>query len=119
MNKIVVGLIFGAVLGALDGATAWFTPEVRSMMTSIMVGSTFKGMIVGLLSGWFARRVNSTQWGIVVGSVLGLAFAFAVAAMPSENGQHYYLEIMLPGAIVGAIVGYATQKYRATRTARA
>ena len=28
MNKIVVGLIFGAVLGALDGATAWFTPDV-------------------------------------------------------------------------------------------
>ena len=27
MNKIVVGLIFGAVLGALDGATAWFTPD--------------------------------------------------------------------------------------------
>ena len=26
MNKIVVGLIFGAILGALDGATAWFTP---------------------------------------------------------------------------------------------
>jgi F0F1-type ATP synthase assembly protein I len=110
MNKIVVGLIFGAVLGALDGATAWFTPDVRSMMTSIMVGSTFKGMVVGLLSGWFARRVNSTQWGIVVGSVLGLAFAFAVAAMPSENGQHYYLEIMLPGFVVGAIIGFLTQK---------
>jgi F0F1-type ATP synthase assembly protein I len=110
MNKIMVGLIFGAVLGALDGATAWFTPDVRSMMTSIMVGSTFKGMIVGLLSGWFARRVNSMQWGIVVGSVLGLLFAFAVAAMPSENGHHYYLEIMLPGFVVGAIIGFLTQK---------
>ena len=27
MNKIVVGLIFGAILGAVDGATAWFTPD--------------------------------------------------------------------------------------------
>jgi hypothetical protein len=89
MNKIVVGLIFGAVLGALDGATAWFTPAVRSLMASIMVGSTFKGMVVGLLSGWFAQKVNSLQWGIVVGSVLGLAFGFAVTAMPSDNGQHY------------------------------
>ena len=50
MNKIVVGLIFGVVLGAIDGATAWFTPDVRAMMTSIMVGSTFKGMIVGCLA---------------------------------------------------------------------
>jgi F0F1-type ATP synthase assembly protein I len=105
-----VGLIFGAVLGALDGATAWFTSDARSMMASIMVGSTIKGMVVGLLSGWFARKVNSTRWGIVVGSVLGLAFAFAVAAMPSENGQHYYLEIMLPGFVVGAIIGFLTQK---------
>ena len=32
--------------------------------------------------------------------------------MPDESGNHYYFEIMLPGAIVGAIVGYATQKYR-------
>ena len=110
MNKIVVGLIFGAVLGALDGASAWFTPAVRSMMTSIMLGSAFKGMLVGLLSGWFARKVNSMQWGIVVGSVLGLAFAFAVAAMPSENGQHYYLEIMAPGFVVGAMIGFLTQK---------
>jgi F0F1-type ATP synthase assembly protein I len=110
MNKIVVGLIFGALLGALDGATAWFTPDARSLMASIMVGSSFKGIVVGLLSGWFARKVNSTKWGIVVGSVLGLAFAFAVAAMPSANGQHYYLEIMLPGFVVGAIIGFLTQK---------
>ena len=46
----------------------------------------------------------------MVGSLLGLGFAFAVAAMPSENGQHYYLEIMLPGFVVGAIIGFLTQK---------
>ena len=109
-NKIVVGLIFGAILGALDGATAWFTPAVRSLMASIMVGSTIKGMLVGLLSGWFARKWNSIKWGIVVGAALGLVFAFAVAAMPSDNGQHYYLEIMLPGFVVGAIIGFLTQK---------
>ena len=109
MNKILVGLIFGAVLGALDGASAWFYPEVRSVIASIMVGSTIKGMLVGLLSGWFARKVNSTGWGIVAGSALGLAFAFAVAAMPSETG-HHYLEIMAPGFVVGEIIGFLTQK---------
>ena len=110
MNKIVVGLVSGLVLGAIDGATAWFTPEVRSMMTSIMVGSSFKGMLVGVLSGWFARKVQSMKWGIVMGAGLGLLFAYLVAAMPSENGQHYYLEIMLPGFVVGGIIGFLTQK---------
>ena len=110
MNKIVVGLIFGAVLGALDGATAWFTPAVRSMMTSIMVGSTFKGMLVGLLSGWFARKVNSVSWGIAFGAITGLLFAFLIAMQPQPSGNHYYLEIMLPGFVVGAIIGFLTQR---------
>jgi putative effector of murein hydrolase LrgA (UPF0299 family) len=32
--------------------------------------------------------------------------------MPSETGKHYYFEIMLPGSILGMIVGYAMQKWR-------
>ena len=39
MNKIVVGLIFGLVLGALDGATAWFYPEARSAIGGILVAA--------------------------------------------------------------------------------
>ena len=76
----------------------------------VLVGSSFKGMLVGLLSGWFARKVQSTGWGIVVGSSLGLLFAFLVAVMDASKGKPHYLEIMLPGFIVGAIVGFLTQK---------
>ena len=32
-------------------------------------------------------------------------------------GAHYYLEIMLPGAILGAVVGFATQRYGKGRLA--
>jgi hypothetical protein len=110
MNKIWVGLLLGVILGAIDGATAWFYPEVRSMLTGIMVGSTIKGMIVGFLTGWFAHKVQSTAWGIVVGSAFGLLFAFLVAAMNTVNGRHPYLEIMLPGFVVGAIIGFVTQR---------
>jgi len=110
MNKIFDGLLFGLVLGAIDGATAWFYPEARTMMASIMVGSSVKGMLVGLLSGWFARKVQSTTWGIVVGAALGLLFAFLVAAMDSSSGSHHYLEIMVPGFVAGAIIGFLTQR---------
>jgi F0F1-type ATP synthase assembly protein I len=113
MNKIAVGLVFGAVLGCLDGATAWFTPEVRPAIAGILMGSTIKGMLVGLLAGWFARKVQSTAWGIVVGSVLGLLFAYGIALMqPADN--HHYLEIMLPGFAVGALVGFFTQRMGTT-----
>ena len=110
MNKIMAGLLFGLILGAIDGATAWFYPEARPMLAGIMVGSSIKGMIVGLFSGWFARKVQSTAWGIVVGSGLGLLFAFLVAAMDAAKGKPHYLEIMLPGFVVGAIVGFLTQR---------
>ena len=109
-NKIAVGLVFGVILGAIDGATALFYPETRPLIAGILVGSSIKGMIVGLLSGWFARKVQSTTWGVVVGSGLGLLFAFLVAAMDATKGKPHYLEIMLPGFVVGAIIGFLTQK---------
>jgi hypothetical protein len=66
----------------------------------------------GLAIGFFSKKVHSLTWGVVFGLALGLFLAFLVAAMPQPGGKHYYFEIMLPGAIVGAIVGYATQVYR-------
>ena len=114
MNKPVTGLVWGGVLGVLDGATAWFTPEVRPEIMGILIGSSIKGMIVGVLSGLIARKVNSLPIGIASGATLGLLFANLVAAMPQANGKHYYLEIMLPGFVVGAIVGFLTQRAGST-----
>ncbi len=111
MNKVVLGLLLGAVLGIFDGLTAWFTPAVRPFLVGIVIGSTVKGLLAGVLIGWFARKVNSLPLGILFGGAIGLALAYLIAAMPSETGEHYYFEIMLPGAIVGLIVGYATQRY--------
>ena len=51
--------------------------------------------------------MQSPVLGIAFGLALGLLLAFIVALM-----QHgYYFQIMLPGGIVGLIVGYATQRY--------
>lgn len=111
MNKILVGLIVGAVLGVIDGATAWFTPEVRDQMLGIIIGSTGKGIIAGIAAGWFARRVQSVPKGIAFGFVVGLVLAFAVAAMPDPSGNHYWWQIMVPGSILGGVIGWATQRY--------
>lgn len=107
MNKILVGLVLGAILGMIDGGTAWFTPDARPMMLQIIIGSTVKGILAGAAAGIFARKVHSTAAGIVVGLIVGLGLAYWVAAMQDK----YYFEIMLPGAIVGAILGWATQRY--------
>lgn len=118
MNKVILGLVLGGILGTFDGLTAWFTPEARPMIVSIVMGSTFKGLLAGVLIGFFARKVNSLPLGILFGLGVGLLLAYAVAAMPSATGKHYYFEIMLPGSLVGLIVGYATQRYgRSSHTA--
>lgn len=112
MNKPLFGLILGGALGILDGLTAWFTPEVRTQILGIVIGSTFKGVIAGVCIGWFAKKVNSLPWGVLFGLGVGMFLAFLIAMMPQPSGRHYYFEIMLPGSLVGAIVGYATQKHQ-------
>lgn len=61
--------------------------------------------------------MQSTTWGIVVGAALGLFFVFLVASMNTVNGSHEYLEIMMPGFVVGAIVGFLTQRIGTPRRA--
>lgn len=108
LRRISLGVTLGTCLGAFDGMTAWFTPAVRTQLVSIVVGSTIKGAIAGFLIGVFARKVHSLVLGILFGLGVGCLLAFIVARL-----QHgYYFEIMLPGTMVGLIVGYATQKYR-------
>ena len=107
MNKLIVGLGLGAALGVFDGLSALVSaPEVKSQIASIVIGSTMKGIITGLLMGWFAKKVRSVPLGIALGLAVGGTLAFLVARM---NG--YYWQIMLPGSLVGVIVGYATQRY--------
>lgn len=108
MNKITYGLILGGILGIFDGLTSWFTPEVRSQLMGIVLGSTFKGLLAGVLIGIFARKVHSLGLGVLFGLGVGLLFAFFIAYMQ----RNYYVQIMVPGGLVGLIVGYATQKYR-------
>jgi hypothetical protein len=54
--------------------------------------------------------VNSNAAGIALGAAVGLLFAWLVAMNPEPDGRHYYVEIMVPGFITGAIIGFLTQK---------
>ena len=64
MSKPVLGLILGGILGVFDGLTALLSaPEVAPQIVGIVIGSTFKGLVVGVLAGWFARKVHSLAAG--------------------------------------------------------
>ena len=111
MSKPLIGILVGAVLGAFDGLTAWFTPEVRDQLAGIVVSSTFKGIIAGIAIGFFAKKFHSLPLGLLFGLAIGAILAYLTARFAVGG---YYFEIMLPGSLVGLIVGFATQKYGRT-----
>lgn len=117
MPKWLLGILLGALLGLIDGASAYAYPypEVRAAIVGIVIGSTGKGLLTGLIAGFAAVRLRSMPLGIAIGLSTGLVLSWLVAF-----AQHaHYWEIMLPGSALGAIVGFATQKYGRPRAAAA
>jgi uncharacterized membrane-anchored protein YhcB (DUF1043 family) len=55
-----------------------------------------------------AQRTQSVTIPVAVGLVVGAFFAYLVTL-----GGPYFWEIILPGSIVGVIVGFAAARYRA------
>ena len=108
MNKPVFGLLLGGILGIFDGLSALVSaPETAPQIVGIVIGSTIKGLLAGVVIGLFARKVKSVPLTILFGLAVGATLAFWVAYMQGK----YYLEIMLPGSVLGVVVGYATQKF--------
>jgi ABC-type antimicrobial peptide transport system permease subunit len=108
LKKPLFATLLGGVLGIFDGLTALFTPEVRNQIVGIVIGSTIKGILTGVIIGFFATKVRSLAIGTIFGLVVGAFFAYLILLM---NPGHT-LNIMLPGSLVGVIVGYAAQKHQ-------
>ncbi len=114
MTKPVLGIVLGGVLGILDGLTAPLSaPETLPQLPAIVAGSTVKGIVAGILIGLFARKVRSAPACILFGLLVGGALAALITI-----GGPYFWEIVIPGSIVGLLVGFATQRFgTAPRTA--
>ena len=113
MSKPVLGLVLGGILGVFDGLSALISaphdPAVKAGIVGIVIGSTIKGLLTGAIIGWFAKRARALGASLAFGLFIGVALAALVCIMQKLGGQPaYYWQIMLPGAILGVIVGYAT-----------
>jgi hypothetical protein len=120
MKKPLFGMLLGGILGIPDGLSALVSagddPNIRAGIVGIVIGSTVKGVITGLLIGWFTKKVSSLPLGILFGFAVGTLLAYGVSMMQVAAGQPaYYWQIMTPGAILGIIVGYATFNHRERR----
>lgn len=109
MNKVVFGILLGGVLGAFDGLTALISaPETAPQIGWIVASSSFKGLLLGLIVGLFATKVHNLWAGVLVGAGVGAFLAWLVTL-----DNPYLWEIVIPGTLVGLVVGFATQRWRA------
>jgi hypothetical protein len=116
MKKPVFAMLLGGFLGIFDGLTALITggPEIPSQIGTIVAGSMFKGLVAGAIIGLVAQKTQSMAITVTVGVAVSALFAYLVTI-----GSPYLWEIVLPGSIVGLIVGFASVKYRGPATSRA
>lgn len=106
MNKILLGVVVGTILGLLDGCSAFLIPEAAGMMTEIIIGSTVKGLIGGLIAGFITKKSISIVRTTLYSGLVGIALS-VLAAIPSGA----YVEILVPGIIVGLLTGFITAKW--------
>ena len=77
-------------------------------MASVITFSLVKGLAAGIVIGYVSQKVHS----IAVGMIAGMAIAAALSLLVVLGaGMALFWDIMLPGMLLGAIVGFATQRW--------
>lgn len=108
ISRVLLGMALGGILGLADGLSGFFSPKLAPVMTTVIAVSVLKGLLCGVIIGAFSRRVQSLPLGITAGLAIALLLSYAVVL---RAGQELFWDIMLPGALLGLIVGIATQKF--------
>jgi len=108
LAKPVLGLAVGGVLGLLDGLSGFFEPSLAPVMGSVITFSLLKGLLAGIATGYVSQRVDSMLLGILTG--VGIAAVLSLLVI-LRAGMALFWDIMIPGMLLGLIVGFATQKF--------
>jgi hypothetical protein len=108
LSKPVLGLALGGTLGLLDGLSGFFEPSLAPVMGSVITFSMLKGLVSGVLIGYVSQKFHSMLVGILSGIAIAALLSLAVIL---HAGIALLWDIMLPGMLLGIIVGFCTQKF--------
>jgi hypothetical protein len=104
----MLGLAGGGALGLLDGLSGFFEPSLSLVMGSVITFSLLKGLVTGIVTGYVSQRVHSILLGILAGTGIAAVLSLLVIL---QAGVALFWDILLPGMLLGAIVGFATQRF--------
>src|SRR6266481_1929838 len=108
LTKPMLGLAVGGVLGLMDGLSGFFEPSLAPVMGSVITFSLLKGLVSGIATGYVSQRVHSMLLGILSGIAIAAVLSLLVIL---HAGMALFWDILLPGMLLGAIVGFATQRF--------
>jgi polyferredoxin len=77
-------------------------------MTTVITFSLLKGLASGAVIGYVSQRVHSIALGMLAGMAIAAALSLLVVL---SAGLALFWDIMLPGMLLGVIVGFLTQKF--------
>jgi hypothetical protein len=108
LTKPMLGLAVGGTLGLLDGLSGFFEPSLAPVMSSVITFSLLKGLVAGIAIGYVSQRFHSMLVGILAGLAIAAALSLIVIL---HAGMVLFWDIMLPGMLLGVVVGFTTQKF--------
>jgi hypothetical protein len=108
LTKPMLGLAVGGTLGLLDGLSGFLEPSLAPVMSSVITFSLLKGLVAGIAIGFVSQRFHSMLVGILTG--IGIAGALSLLVI-LRAGMTLFWDIMLPGMLLGVVVGFTTQKF--------
>jgi uncharacterized membrane protein len=108
VSKPILGLALGGTLGLLDGLSGFLEPSLAPIMGSVITFSMLKGLVSGVAIGYVAQRVHSMLLGILAGVAIAAFLSFLLIL---KAGMALWADILLPGMLLGVIVGFCTQKF--------
>jgi len=108
VTKPMLGLAVGGTLGLLDGLSGFLEPSLAPLMGSVITFSLLKGLVSGIAIGYVSQRFHSMLVGILAGTGIAAALSLLVIL---HAGMALFWDIMLPGMLLGVVVGFTTQKF--------
>jgi len=108
LTKPILGLVIGGTLGLLDGLSGFLEPSLAPLMTSVITFSLLKGLVSGIAIGYVSERVHSLALGMLAGVTIAAVLSLLVVW---HAGMALFWDIMLPGMLLGVIVGFCTQRF--------
>ncbi len=108
VTKPMLGLAVGGTLGLLDGLSGFFEPSLAPLMGSVITFSLLKGLLSGVAIGYVSQRFHSMLVALLSG--IGIAAALSLLVI-LHAGKALFWDIMLPGMLLGVVVGFTTQKF--------